>query len=166
MERYKFDAASKTLTITAAYAKKLNDMDSDEFKYYNAMMQAIPGLVVVNRSHRSPSKCTSKSTGEKFKCNQFKNLTYPNMERFMDALPHGNVYRKEYDFLKDYASRIQTNGYKLVRMWFVAQFPEFRKNPLFYLYNEVKVVNIAPYIQEAQERAGELAAEKAEEKTA
>ena len=148
MERYKFDAASKTLTITAAYAKKLNDMDSEEFKHYNSMMQAIPGLVVVNRSHRSPSKCTSKSTGEKFKCNQFKNLTYPNMERFMDALPHGNVYRKEYDFLKDYASRIQTNGYKLVRMWFVAQFPEFRKNPLFYVYNTPDLVKASDVIEE------------------
>ena len=148
MERYKFDAASKTLTITAAYAQKLNDMDSEEFKHYNSMMQAIPGLVVVNRSHRSPSKCTSKSTGEKFKCNQFKNLTYANMERFMDALPHGNVYRKEYDFLKDYASRIQTNGYKLVRMWFVAQFPEFRKNPLFYVYNTPDLVKASNMIAE------------------
>lgn len=148
MERYKFDAASKTLTITAAYAQKLNDMDSEEFKHYNSMMQAIPGLVVVNRSHCSPSKCTSKSTGEKFKCNQFKNLTYANMERFMDALPHGNVYRKEYDFLKDYASRIQTNGYKLVRMWFVAQFPEFRKNPLFYVYNTPDLVKASDMIAE------------------
>ena len=57
-------------------------------------------------------------------------------------------------------------GLTVVRKWFVAQFPEFRKNPLFYLYNEVKVVNIAPYIQEAQERAEELEAKKAEEQTA
>ena len=148
MERYKFDAASRTLTITAGYAKKMQDMESAEFKHYNAMMQAIPGLVVVNRSHRSPSKCTSKSTGETFMCNQFKNLTYANMERFMDALPHGNVYRKEYDFLKDYASRIQTNGYKLVRMWFVAQFPEFRKNPLFYVYNTPDLVKASDMIAE------------------
>lgn len=158
MEHYKFDAASKTLTITAAYAKKLNDMDSDEFKHYNAMMQAIPGLVVVNRSHRSPSKCTSKSTGEKFKCNQFKNLTYPNMERFMDALPHGNVYRKEYDFLKDYASRIQTNGYALVRRWFVAQFPHFRKNPLFYVYNTPTLVKASEVIAETEASETESAA--------
>lgn len=158
MERYKFDAASKTLTITAAYAKKLNDTDSDEFRHYNAMMQAIPGLVVVNRSHRSPSKCTSKSTGEKFKCNQFKNLTYPNMERFMDALPHGNVYRKEYDFLKDYASRIQTNGYALVRRWFMAQFPHFRKNPLFYVYNTPTLVKASEVIAETEASETESAA--------
>ncbi len=152
MERYKFDAASRTLTITAGYAKKLNDMDSDEFKHYNAMMEAIPGLVVVNRSHRSPSKCTSTETGEKFKCNQFKNLTYNNMERFIDALPHGKVYRQEYNFLRYYAACIQTNRYKLVRMWFVAQFPHFRKNPLFYVYNTPTVVKASEVIdQEAKE---------------
>ena len=158
MERYKFDVVSKTLIITAGYAKKLNDLDSAEFKHYNAMMQAIPGLVVVNRSHRSPSKCTSKSTGEKFKCNQFKNLTYPNMERFMDALPHGNVYRKEYDFLKDYASRIQTNGYALVRRWFVAQFPHFRKNPLFYVYNTPTLVKASDVIAATEASETESAA--------
>jgi hypothetical protein len=48
----------------------------------------------------------------------------------------------------------------------VAQFPEFRKKPLFYLYNEVDVIDIAPFIQEAQERAEELEAKKAEEQTA
>ena len=159
MERYKFDAASKTLTITAGYAKKLNDMDSDEFKHYNAMMEAIPGLVVVNRSHRSPSKCTSTETGEKFKCNQFKNLTYDNMERFIDALPHGKVYRQEYNFLRYYAACIQTNRYKLVRMWFVAQFPHFRKNPLFYVYNTPTVVKAAEVIdQEAGEATQDDAA--------
>lgn len=152
MERFKFDAVSKTLTITEGYAKKLNDVESAEFKHYNAMMQAIPGLSVVRKTHKSPSKCTSKSSGEQFKCNQFKNLTYKNMERFMDALPHGSLYRKEYDFLKDYAASIQTNGYKLVRMWFVAQFPHFRKNPLFYVYNTPELVKASEVIdQEAQE---------------
>ena len=150
MERYKFDAASKTLTITAGYAKKLNDMDSAEFKHYNAMMQAIPGLTIVNRTHQSPSRCTSKSTGETFKCNQFKNLKYENMERFMSALPNCEVYFAEYDFLRDYAARIQTNGYALVRRWFVAQFPHFRKNPLFYVYNTPPLVSAAEVIAEME----------------
>jgi len=105
MERFSFNAVNKTLTITSGYAKKLNDMASDEFKHYNSMMQAIPGLVVVNRSHRSPSKCTSKSTGETFSCNQFKNLKYENMERFMSALPNSKEYFAEYAFLRQYATR-------------------------------------------------------------
>lgn len=151
MERFKFDAVSKTLTITSGYAKRLNDMNSDEFKHYNALMQAIPGLVVVNRSHRSPSKCTSKSTGETFNCNQFKNLKYETMERFMSALPNNEEYFAEYDFLRDYAVQMQTSGYALVRRWFVAQFPHFRKNPLFYVYNTPALVRASEVIQEAEE---------------
>ena len=158
MERFNFDAASKTLTITSGYAKKLNDMTSDEFKHYNAMMQAIPGLVVVNRSHRSPSKCTSKGTGETFQCNQFKNLKYENMERFMSALPQSEEYFAEYNFLRDYASQMQTSGYALVRRWFVAQFPHFRKNPVFYIYNTPTVVMASEVIQEAAEPMQTVAA--------
>lgn len=150
MERYKFDAASKTLTITAGYAKKMQDMESDEFKHYNAMMQAIPGLTIVNRSHRSPSKCTSKSTGETFKCNQFKNLKYENMERFMSSLPNCEAYFAEYNFLREYASPVQTNGYALVRRWFIAQFPHFRKNPLFYVYNTPPLLPAADVIAEIE----------------
>lgn len=150
MERYKFDAASRTLTITAGYAKKMQDMESAEFKHYNAMMQAIPGLIVVNRTHQSPSKCTSKSTGETFKCNQFKNLSYKNMERFMSGLPNCEAYFAEYDFLQDYATRIQTNGYALIRRWFIAQFPHFRKNPLFYVYNTPAILPASEVIAEME----------------
>lgn len=154
MERFKFDAANKTLIITEGYSKKLQDMESEEFKHYTALMSAIPNLNIVRKTHKSPSKCVAKSTGEVFNCNQFKNLKYENMERFMDALPGAEAYRKEYDFIKDYAARIQTNGYKLVRMWFVEQFPHFRKNPLFYVYNTPTLVKASEVIaKEAQAEA-------------
>ena len=71
-----------------------------------------------------------------------------------------NTMSNEYAHLQNVRRDYPT--YTAVRKWFVAQFPEFRKNPLFYLYNEVKVVNIVPFIQEAQERAEELEAKKAE----
>ena len=148
MKGYTLSLATKTLTITKAFEDAVSKGEGEAYDLYTKFMREIPGLTVVRKTHATPTKYTSKSTGEKFKCNQFKNLTYANMERFMDALPHGNVYRKEYDFLKDYASRIQTNGYKLVRMWFVAQFPEFRKNPLFYVYNTPDLVKASDMIAE------------------
>lgn len=157
MERYKFDAASRTLTITAGYAKKMQDMESAEFKHYNAMMQAVPGLTIVNRTHQSPSKCTSKSTGETFKCNQFKNLKYENMERFMYGLPDCQKYFAEYFYLRTYAARIQTNGYALVRRWFIAQFPHFRKNPLFYVYNTPPLLPAVEVIAEIEAEEQESA---------
>ena len=68
---------------------------------------------------------------------------------------------KPYLFLKNCGSLPQTSRYTAVRRWFVAQFPEFRKNPIFYLYNEVKVIEATPFFQQAKEEAAEKAAKKA-----
>ena len=141
METYKYDVVSQTLTVTAKFAEMMNDPSSEEYKLAVRFQRDFPNLRVVKRTHKSPRKCTSKSTGEEFRCNQFKNLTYERMEKFMSALPRRDEYLREYTFIKDYASAVQTNGYALVRQWFIAQFPEFRKNPLFYLNNSPELVS-------------------------
>ena len=104
-------------------------------------------MEVIRKTHKSPTKYRTKS-GEPFNCNQFKNLKYENMERFMMGLPNGEVYMEEYLFLRNHASEVQTNGYAVVRRWFVAQFPEFRKNPLFYLNNRPAVVSAADFLSQ------------------
>ena len=156
MERYTLDVVSKTLTVTEKFNKKLQDPTSEEFALYPTLMATIPGLTVANRTHKSATHYTTKS-GEKFNCNQFKNLTYKNMEQFMSALPENEGYFGEYKFLRDNATRIQHNGYALVRRWFVAQFPHFRKNPLFYVYNTPTLVPASQVIAEvvAEEEAQE-----------
>ena len=84
------------------------------------------------------------------------------MEGFINGLSNSEDYLTPYNFLKNCGSLPQTSRYKVVRQWFVAQFPEFRKNPLFYLYNEVKVVDFRPILEAEQKRADDLAAKKAE----
>ena len=69
------------------------------------------------------------------------------MEKFISALPKSESYLREYTFVKDFASAIQHNGYTLVRKWFVAQFPEFRKNPLFYLHNSPVLVSGSEFLE-------------------
>ena len=159
---YKVDFTSKTLTMTKAFEEKAQNPESKEFAILMNLQNSIPGLIVERKTHATPSKYRTKD-GETFNCNQFKNLTYDNMESFIKRLPNNKELEKSFDFLKNYGSLPQTSRYTAVRKWFVAQFPEFRKNPLFYLYNEVKVVNIVPFIEEAQKRAEELEAKKAEE---
>ena len=160
-KNFSLDIANKTLTINSAFAEAIETGEGADYQTYKRLMEDIPGLTVIRKTHATPRKYTNKQ-GEKFNCNQFKNLTYDNMESFIKRLPNNKELEKSFDFLKNHGSLPQTSRYTVVRKWFVAQFPEFRKNPLFYLYNEVKVVNIAPFIQEAQERAEELAAKKAE----
>ena len=86
MESYKIDFMSKTLIMTAAFEKALNDPQSDEYKLYIQLQHDIAGLKVSRRTHKSPSKYRTAS-GEVFHCNQYKHLTYENMERFINALP-------------------------------------------------------------------------------
>ena len=157
MEKFSFDVVSQTLTITAKFAKMMNDTQSDEYKLVSKFRTDFPNLTITRKTHKSATNYTTKS-GEKFNCNQFKNLTYDRMEKFIKALPKSESYLREYTFVKDFASAIQTNGYTLVRKWFVAQFPEFRKNPLFYLSHSPELVSGATFLEEETSAPDQMAA--------
>ena len=161
MKGYKIDFTASTITITADFAKKMNDPTSAEYKTISLIKKDFPQMKIINKTHKTPRKYVSKSTGETFNCNQFKNLKYENMEGFINGLSNSEDYMKPYLFLKNCGSLPLTSRYTAVRRWFVAQFPEFRKNPLFYLYNEVKVIEATPFFQQAKEEAAEKAAKKA-----
>ena len=157
MEKFVFDVISQTLTITAKFAKMMNDPQSDEYKLVQQFRKDFPNLTIAKKTHKSATHYTTKS-GEKFNCNQFKNLTYDRMEKFISALPKNEGYLREYLFVKNFASAIQHNGYALVRKWFVAQFPEFRKNPLFYLYNTPELVSGFAFLEEETAAPTQMAA--------
>ena len=141
MNTYKVDFVANTITITADFAKAMNNPCSEEYKIIAQIRKDFPEMKIIRKTHKTPSKYRSKSTGETFNCNQFKNLTYKNMETFIKGLPAAEAFMEEYEFLKDYAAEIQTNGYALIRRWFMAQFPEFRKTPLVYLTTQPTVVS-------------------------
>ena len=157
MEKFVFDVVSQTLTITAKFDKMMNDTKSDEYKLVQRFRKDFPNLTIAKKTHKSATSYTTKS-GEKFNCNQFKNLTYDRMEKFISALPKNEGYLREYLFVKNFASAIQHNGYALVRKWFVAQFPEFRKNPLFYLYNTPELVSGFVFLEEETAAPAQMAA--------
>ena len=157
MAKFVFDVVSQTLTITAKFAKMMNDTTSDEYKLVQRFRKDFPNLTIAKKTHKSATSYTTKS-GEKFNCNQFKNLTYDRMEKFISALPKNEGYLREYLFVKNFASAIQHNGYALVRKWFVAQFPEFRKNPLFYLYNTPELVSGFAFLEEETAAPTQMAA--------
>ena len=157
MEKFVFDVISQTLTITAKFAKMMNDPQSDEYKLVQQFRKDFPNLTIAKKTHKTATHYPTKS-GEKFNCNQFKNLTYDRMEKFIKALPKSESYLREYTFVKDFASAIQTNGYTLVRKWFVAQFPEFRKNPLFYLSHSPELVSGATFLEEETSAPDQMAA--------
>ncbi|MEE3492183.1 hypothetical protein [Ruminococcus sp.] len=152
MEKYKFDFTTKTLTITKAFVDKaITDPESDENKVILRFKNDFPDLRIKYRTHKTPSKYHTKS-GEVYNCNQFKNLTYENMETFISALPNSDELMKNYAYLRYVVGKVQTNTYKLVREWFVAQFPKYRKDPLFYIQNEVKVIDINDFTEQDEKK--------------
>ena len=152
MENYKINFVSKTLIVTTAFEKAMNNPDSEEYKRYIQLQHDIPGLKVSRRTHKSPSKYKSKS-GEVFRCNQYKHLTYENMEGFIKALPKQDELMKVYNYIRYDAGLVQTSCYAAVRRWFEAQFPDFRKNPLCYFNGDfVIITDIEPIIKALQEK--------------
>lgn len=147
MERSKFDPVSRTLTITEAFQKNMQDAESKEFLYYSKLMDTIPDLKVIHRTHKTPRKYTTKE-GETFNCNPSKNLKYKNMENFIAGLPNGEQYMKEYKFLKERAAVVQTSRHNLVKKWFLTQFPDFRTNPLVYICQAPEVIGAEQFVTE------------------
>lgn len=148
MERYSFNPVTNTLTISAAFAKQAQNPNSDEYKLMLQLRSDFPGLKIAGKTHRSPTKYHTKS-GEVFCCNQFKNLKYKNMEAFMSALPNSEELLDMFTFIKKDASLVQTSRYTVARRWFMAQFPLFRSNPMFYLENPVTTItDLSPYLPE------------------
>lgn len=153
MENFKMNFTTKTLTITKAFADKATNPASEEYGILIQFQKDFPALKIVRKTHKTPSKYKTKS-GEEYSCNQYKNLTYKKMEIFMKALPEGESKEKileAYKFLRYGSGGVQTNTYKTVREWFVEQFPHYRKNPLFYLTNDVGVIDISPFIDKEKQ---------------
>ena len=155
MENYKLNPVSKTLIISAAFERAMNNPDSEEYRLYTQLQHDIPHLKISRRTHKSPAEYHTKS-GEVFRCNQYKHMTYENMERFIKALPKSDELMKVYRFIRYDAGLVQTSCYTAVRRWFAAQFPDFRKNPIFYFNQDFPVIyDIWPIIKEAQEESAE-----------
>ena len=157
MEKCSFDAVSRTLTITAKFAEMLNDTRSEEYKLIVQLRHDFPDLQVVRRTHRTPTRYHTKS-GEIYKRNQFKDLTYERMEKFMSVLPQKEAYLTEYETVKAFACAAKHNGYSIVRKWFVEQFPHFRKDPLAYLHDTPAVLHSSTFIERVAAVDGQEAA--------
>ena len=118
---YRIDFSRMTLIMTAEFAANAYGPTTAEYKVLTRLKKDFPDLKIERKTHRTPTKYRTKS-GEEYERNQFKDLTYKRMEKFLSYIPNGAKYQKEYDFVKDFATSMNGNGYTLVRTWFTNQF--------------------------------------------
>ena len=137
---YKIDFTKNTLTMTKAFAEKANDPNSEEYMTIQLIKADNPNIRISCRSHRTPTKYHNKDGSITTK-NQFKGLSVERMERFIKALPNSEKYLEPFNFLKEQST------YTVLAKWFKAQFPNYATNPLYYLNNEVEVVELTEVLK-------------------
>ena len=85
-QSYHVNFATRTITITAEFEKAMRNPEAEAYKVIQQLCADFPGMRIVRRTHRTPSRYISKQ-GVISKCNPYKNLTYARMEQFLFALP-------------------------------------------------------------------------------
>lgn len=66
MNGYKINFVDNTITITADFAKAMNDPNSKEYKAIARVRKDFPDFEIVRKTHRTPAKYINKQ-GEEYK---------------------------------------------------------------------------------------------------
>ena len=112
---YRIDFTKMTLTMTAEFADRAYDPESEEYEILTRLQKDFPRLRVVRKTHRSPKTA-----------NPAKGLTYERMEKYIRL--HENA-----EELLDLFQKVQSagRGYPYVKAWFTKQFPHYNEVPEF-----------------------------------
>ena len=86
---YRVDFSTMTLTMTAEFAERAYNPDTDEYKILSRLQQDFPKLRVRRKTHRSPK--TS---------NPNKGLNYQRMERYIRLHENGDELMEQFEKVK------------------------------------------------------------------
>ena len=73
MKEYKINFTANTITISKSFALAASDPSKPEFETLSKLQAAYPGMRIVHKTHRSPSKANAN-----------KGLTYERMEGYIN----------------------------------------------------------------------------------
>ncbi|MCB7049476.1 hypothetical protein LIZ34_03700 [Intestinimonas butyriciproducens] len=111
--------------VTKAFEKQARIFNSPEFKLWREYKAMFPEAEMVTKNIK---RNTTKRT--------YKNLTYANMERFLQVQPNGKELVKELNAKKEAAS-IEANPYRVVLAWFLKKY-DYDKYMMFFENEEAK----------------------------
>ena len=115
MQTYKMNFATKTITITKAFAAMAMKPNSEEANLLTHLRAICPDLQIAYKT------CSSKK-------HPFKGLTYNKMERYILLCENPNEKLLEFIKVKELA-RTQSNPHNFVCKWFLQQYPEYKEMP-------------------------------------
>ena len=116
---YKINFANNTLVMNYKFHAASQEYGTDENKLVKAILTDFPTLTVIVKAGRDV-KTTNKN----------KRLTYENMEKHISAYENSAELLDVFETVKA-LSKTAASPYKYVTDWFVAQFPDYKKAPVF-----------------------------------
>lgn len=116
---YKFDVATKTLTVNYKFAAAMNNFDSEEYNIYKRYTIDFPMLKVVVKSGREQKKARYN-----------KRFTYDNMRKYISTLHNANKLLNDFEIVIQ-QSAPEKSPYKYVCNWFKQTFPNYKDTPIF-----------------------------------
>lgn len=141
MKEYKINFTANTITISKSFALAASDPTSAECEKLSKLQAAYPGMRIVHKTHRSPSKA-----------NVNKGLTYDRMEGYINLHKNAAELLITFKAVKEIAAK-QKNPYLFTKDWFMKQFPDYGKLPN--ISSNGKILYIHPVDPPATEKDGD-----------
>lgn len=116
MTGYKMNFATRTLTITKAFAEKAMLKNTEEANLIKNLRTLVPDLKIAYRTH-----VTKKPSSH-------KGLSYPKMEDYIKHHENAEEIMVAFNSVKEIA-KVQLSPYNYVCKWFLTQFPNYREIP-------------------------------------
>jgi len=103
----------ENVIVTKAFQKKACIYGTKEYRLWKEVRSDMPNATMVIR--------TLKRNADK---KTYKNLTYPNIEKFLKLQENSKELLEEYE-LERKKSVIQASPYHYIRTWFISKFPNY-----------------------------------------
>ena len=130
MREYKINFTTNTITVSKSFALAASDPSKPEFETLSKLQAAYPGMRIVHKTHRSPSKANAN-----------KGLTYERMEGYINLHENAAELLTKFEAVKKIAAQ-QKNPYLFTKGWFMQQFPDYGKLPE--INNNGKILYVLP----------------------
>ena len=140
MREYKINFTTNTITVSKSFALAASDPSKPEFETLSKLQSAYPGMRIVHKTHRSPSKANAN-----------KGLTYERMEGYINLHENAAKLLVTFEAVKAIAAK-QKNPYLFTRGWFMQQFPDFGNIPN--ISSSGKILYVLPVDPPAAEKDG------------
>ena len=116
---YKINFATNTLVMNYKFYAASQEYGTDENNLVKAILADFPTLTIVVKAGRDVKTA-----------NKNKRLTYANMEKHISAYENSAELLEVFETVKA-LSKTAASPYKYVTDWFVVQFPDYKKAPVF-----------------------------------